>query len=208
MIRFYARGYVLGLLIVAILLIATHLCLYAWHYAEDEVPWLILQLFDLDEENNLPSWFSSFLLLNNAAVVYLLQQHKDQYLVQWKLIAIGFLILSIDEVAGLHESFHTAINFHWVIAAAALIGIVFALFVPFMYSMERRLLVLYVVSAALFLGGALGVEYLARDMEEEMFDYALATSIEEGMEMLGALLFLNTNLRELRQLPETSLVIA
>ena len=56
----------ISLLVIAICLVAIHCILNYYTHEFEEVPWLIHQLFDLDEENNLPTWFSSFLLLSNA----------------------------------------------------------------------------------------------------------------------------------------------
>ena len=100
-----SQTYPLVLLASAVCLVSIHLGLYVYNYRVEELEWLLLQLFDLDEENNLPTWFSSFLLLNNAfflALVARLESTQDK--LQWTLMSIGFFILSVDEVAGLHES--------------------------------------------------------------------------------------------------------
>lgn len=80
------------------------------NYQVDELPWLLLQLFELDEESNLPTWLSSFLLLNNAIALLLICNNVVNRNWQWLVLAVGFLILSVDEVAGLHETFHSTIE--------------------------------------------------------------------------------------------------
>ena len=200
--------YIRTLVIVAILLVCTHLALYCYHYLSNKLPWLLRQLFDLDEENNLPTWFSHFLLLNNALALSIiagtLAQEKRYY---WWALAIGFLILSIDEVAGLHETFHSAIDFNWAIPAGILVAIIGIVFIPFLRSIERRLAILYITSGAIFISGALIIELLSEDMKTKSLEYALATALEEGMEMAGALIFLWANLNILKSREQQEIVI-
>ena len=94
---------------------------------------VFLQLFELDEENNLPTWFSSYLLLNNALVLWLIAASKsDAYRIYWIVLAIGFVVLSIDEVAGLHETFNTAIDTNWAIFGGLIVLGVGVCMIPFL----------------------------------------------------------------------------
>jgi hypothetical protein len=194
------RTYCLVLLGIAIGFIVIHCGLYYYHYEVEEVPWLIRQLFDLDEENNLPTWFSSFLLLNNALVLYLLTHARaSEYRKHWMALSAGFLILSVDEVAGLHESLNTAIEINWAIPGGILVILVGLAFVPYLLSLKRRLAILFLLSGMLYVSGAICVELLSEDMDEKSLAYAFATAVEEGLEMLGALLFLAVNLGEMKR---------
>jgi hypothetical protein len=192
------QRYLIVLGILAFLLTSIHLVLNTYNYQVEEVPWLLLQLFELDEENNLPTWFSSFLLLNNAAVLGFAAAQATRHKTQWSILAAGFLLLSIDEVAGLHETFHTAIDTNWTFYAAALVAIVGAAFVPYLLALPRSTALWFVASGIIYLSGALLVEYLSRDMDEETLNYALAVALEEGLEMAGALLFLVINLNRMK----------
>lgn len=192
------RYYCLVLLAIVIGLITVHCIFNYYNHAIEEMPWLIQQLFDLDEENNIPTWFSGFLLLNNAFFLFLIAGTKRDYVLHWKLLALGFLILSIDEVAGLHESFNTATDVNWAIPGAVLVSVVGLMFVPFLLSLERRLAVRFVLAGALYISGAIGVELLSEDMDEDEMAYGFATALEEGMEMFGALMFLTVNLIEMK----------
>lgn len=187
--------YLVVLLVVGISLVLAHLGLNYVDYEYRDIPWLVRQLFELDEENNLPTWFSSFLLLNCALVLWLQSQEQNlNHRFYWMILAAGFLTLSIDEVAGLHETFHTAIDDNWTIYGAILVAIVGLAFVPFLLALERTVALWFVLSGGIYLSGALGVEWLSRDMDAEDFSYSLAVAAEEGLEMLGAWLFLRTNL--------------
>ena len=108
--------YTATLLVCTILLLAIHCGLYYYNYTVEELPWLLLQLFDVDEENNIPTWFSGFLLLNTSFVLYLAARaEQTKWKKSWGLLSVGFLVLSLDEVAGLHETFHSTVDFNWAI---------------------------------------------------------------------------------------------
>ncbi len=98
---FTPRGLPRILLIVALVLLACHAALAIIHYRVEELPWLLRQLFDLDEENNLPTWYSGFLLLVVSVFLWLCGRRKradaDPWFGQWYALAVGFLLLSVDE---------------------------------------------------------------------------------------------------------------
>ena len=52
------------------------------------------------------------------------------------------------------------------------------------------------------------MELLSEDMDEDSMAYGFATAVEEGLEMLGALLFLAVNLDELKRQNNTTLTIS
>ncbi len=194
------RRYCLILLLASLGLIAIHSGLYVYNYQVEELPWLLLQLFDLDEENNIPTWFSSFLLFNCSVVLYVSAHGvNNKFRLQWFLLAVGFFILAIDEVAGIHESFNSSIEMNWAIVGGGLVAVIGIIFIPFLMSLERRLAALFLLSGSIFVGGAIGVELLAEDMDVDTLVYTFSTAIEEGLEMIGALLFLAVNLSEMKK---------
>lgn len=195
-----SKKYTTTLFCITICLVVIHLSLASYHKLVDDLPWLLRQLFDLDDENNIPTWFSSFLLLNSAVVMYLFFSSRQQgQHIQWAVLGWGFLLLSIDEVAGLHETFNTAVEFSWTIPGGILVIIVGLYFVPFLIRIDRRLAILYVVSGLMYVSGAIIIELLSEDMDEDHISYSFATALEEGLEMLGAWLFLSVNLSVLRK---------
>ncbi len=197
------------LLPAALLLLSAHLLVMMYHYWVSEVPWLVRQLVALDEENNIPTWYSSFLLLAASMVLLVKratvrtggdtgsasQDRKETRF--WSVLAAGFLVLAIDEVAGLHESFHSAIDTLWVWPAALLVAVCGIYFVPLLRRLPRRTMILYVLSGAIFVGGALGVEIIGAPMDADTLTYEITVLVEEGMEMLGVILFIDTTLQSM-----------
>ncbi|MBV1876156.1 MAG: hypothetical protein KUG79_00810 [Pseudomonadales bacterium] len=175
-------------------LVLIHCSLNYYHHRVENIPWLVQQLFDLDEENNIPTWFSSFLLLNNACLLMVIGQSTRQaYKHHWRLLAAGFVLLSLDEVAGIHESINTAIDMNWAIPGGILVLLLGLAFIPFLLSLPFKIAGLYVISGGLYVAGVIGVELASADMDSDRMAYGFATAAEELLEMLGALLFLVVN---------------
>ena len=190
---------------IALLLLIMHVSLYTWNYSVSELPWLLLQLFDLDEEYNLPTWFSSFLLLNNAFVLFALSQSETSaYKLHWRILATGFLFLSVDEVAGMHETINTALDINWAIPGGLVALLAGASFIPFLRALPRQRAGLYVLSGFVYVSGAIVIELLSEDMINDSLAYMLAVAVEEGCEMAGACLFLAVNLHFLPRQTEHS----
>jgi hypothetical protein len=197
-IEISVKEYSISLLVLAFVLVSVHTGLYLYHYRVEELPWLLRQLFDLDEENNIPTWYSSFLLLNNAFFLYIysIQQEvvKRSY---WGLLSAGFLLLAIDEVAGLHETLNTAIEMNWAILGAIAVLFVGVLFVPFLLAIRRRLALMFMFSGMLYFSGAILVELLGEDLDSDSLLYAFTVALEEGLELIVAWIFLNVLLGEM-----------
>ena len=183
-----------GLLLTAVLtLVVLHSGLYLYNNRVEELPWLLLQLFDLDEEHNIPTWFSSYLLLNNAFFLALIAgSGATAKRAHWAVLAAGFLLLSIDEVAGLHETLNTAIDMNWAIPGGLLVVVVGIAFIPFLLALPKRVAMLLLVAGVMYVSGAIVVELWSEDIDSRRSLYALAVALEEGLEMLGALLCLHT----------------
>ncbi|MDT8428316.1 MAG: hypothetical protein RQ757_06080 [Pseudomonadales bacterium] len=193
------RKLVLLLSLCSIILLGIHSGLTLYHYLVDELPWLLRQLFDVDEENNIPTWYSSIALFLAALLLLLLASEKkatrDPFSIYWLGLSAGFLLLSLDEMAGLHESLNSVTESSWAVYGAGLVIIVAIAYLRFLYHLPTRTAVQFILSGAVFLGGAIGVElytepYLYNDALDTLA-YNLWTPVEEGMEMFGVILFIN-----------------
>ena len=167
---------------------------YRWH----EVPWLIRRFFDVDEEINLPTWYSSAALLLASALLFLVHKRKAAmgapWSVHWLLLSIGFLGLSMDEVAAVHDSVNAATRSSWAIPAGAIAVAIGLMFSRFLISLPLKTSVLFVIGGIIFLGGAVGVEVHTEWYNEinyaDSLPYKLWTIVEEGLEMFGVIIFI------------------
>jgi hypothetical protein len=198
-----SRSLPLVLIIAALVLLACHAAIFLYHYRVAELHWLVRQLFDVDQENNLPTWYSQFLLLLASVLLWVCARQKASqgasFSGYWTTLAVGFLLMSVDEVAGVHESINSAIVVTWAIPAAFGALIIGLAFVPFLLQLPRMTALLFSVAGALYLTGALGAEIVGNDMVrnhlQDTLRYKMATMGEESLEMAGLILFLYALLR-------------
>lgn len=184
-----------GLAAVALFFLVVHSALTVYHYQVQEVPWLPWrQLFDVDDENNLPTWYSGFLLAFTAAWLWVCAQSKrranDSWWVQWYVLAAGFLLLSVDEIAGMHESANSLMEMSWAIPGGIGAGLVGLAFVPFLWHLPAATRYTFAAAGLLYVGGAVGMELVGAPMDEDTMLYNLTTVVEEGLEMFGVIVFL------------------
>lgn len=200
------------LAIVSVTFIFLHVITRIGYYAD----WgtLITKLtfwFNLDSEGNLPTFFSMFILLNASALLFIISYlefkwNKSNYTKNWLILAFGFLYMAMDEILKLHEHldgpikqlFHLSSSkffiFSWIIAGFAVVVILAIIFWKFLFSLPIRFRKLFIISALLFTGGALILEFISGAYlgfsETRELVYFLLTAVEEGLEMSGVILFI------------------
>jgi hypothetical protein len=171
-------------------------------------------LLDVDVERSLYTWYSQ-LLLAGVAVLLLDTGAKmfrvDRLMgVQWLGLSAIFGLLSADEALSLHElasqKLHGVLDtsgvlaFAWVIPAAAICAVGMVAAIPFLRRLPTRVRGLMLLSAALFLGGAIGMEMVGGKILSDNGEnvsalaYRLSVALEEGLEGLGVLVFLYSHL--------------
>ena len=211
--------------IVTLLVLADASGVVATYYFGHPTVLGLVPLFDLDRELNVPSWYSASALLMCAAALAVVAATKrrssDRYAWHWAGLAVGFLYLSADEGAGIHEvigplfagvgrwlTLHVSSYFRylsaypvytWVLPASAAAAIIGLSYLRFLLALPRRTAVLFVLSAMTYLGGAVGVEVIgARHtflFGQQDPVYSALVILEESMEMSSIALFLYAVLR-------------
>jgi hypothetical protein len=165
--------------------------------------------FDLFDENNIPTWYSSSLLLFCSALLALIWiwtvRVGERYAVHWLGLSIVLLFLSLDEAASFHESlsdpvreaFHATgyLYFAWVIPGVLFVLVLGISFVRFLVYLPGTIRRLFVLSGVTFFGGALIPEmweanyFYSFGTTRDTVPFSLMVMIEEGAEMLGAVFF-------------------
>ena len=185
---------------------AVHGAIALYHYRVGELSWVFRQLFDVDQENNLPSWFSGFLLLVTSAFLWVCARDKrargDVWSRHWYVLAVGFLLMSVDEIAGVHESINTVIVMTWAIPGAILAFFIGLTFVPFLLALPRDTAVRFAIAGGIYLAGATGLEVIGNNLvaanQQDTLHYHMWSLAEEGLELFGVLFFLRTLLVSMR----------
>jgi hypothetical protein len=174
----------------------------------------ILEKFYFLLENNFPTYFSGVNLLIAAGLLFHIYNEKNiKHTVDnkyWLFLSLVFLFLSIDEIASIHElsirpmqklltmgSISSSwLFFPWVIAGIILVLVLGIFFLRFYLRLPLRYKFLFGVSAALIIGGAIGLEiidghYYNGDVTSKGgLIYFLLTTVEESMEMMGEIIFI------------------
>jgi hypothetical protein len=110
----------------------------------------------------------------------------------------GFLFLSLDEVAGIHETINSLIDMSWAVPGGIVAAGIGLAFIPFMRHLPLWAGILFFTSGALYIGGAVGLEMVGAPIDADTLTYNPVTAVKEGMEMVGVLLFLNALLCYMR----------
>jgi hypothetical protein len=184
-------------------LLSIHVVLQIWHYEFEKLPWLLRQIFDVDEEDTIPTWYSANALLLTSGLLYLISQRKridkDPWVRYWYGLTIGFVFLSMDEIAGFHETVNGLAEFSWAIPGGIVAAIVGLLYLRFLWHLPAQTRWLFIIAGAIFVGGAVGVEMYTDWYEDEdllnTLAYNLWTAVEEGMEMGSIVLFIHALLQ-------------
>ena len=168
-------------------------------------------LFDLDEEQNLPSLFSAaaLFLLTGACMLCAKVALKDEGIF-WKAMTVVFLFLALDEVVAIHEKkdalgqrvflpsgiFRRA----WVVPYGIATFIFAVLTLPSLVRLPASTRNGLVIAGGLYVTGAIGFELLGgviRDYAPGPWitkSYSICVLCEEVLEMLGVALALRTSL--------------
>jgi hypothetical protein len=173
--------------------------------------WMVV--FDLDKEWNVPTIFSAFLLF--AASVLLAMIASERLRVRasgasyWTNLAVIFCFLGFDELFSIHNSakrlvpmwfkdgglFYFRPDLRWVVIGIPATVVIVALYVPFVLRLPRRTACGIVVAGVMYIGAALGLEMVGGwwigKHTRDNWTYSSLVVIEETLEMLGALIFLN-----------------
>ena len=149
-------------------------------------------IFDLDEEESFGTWFSTAILLSASVLSLLvaasLRSAADSMHRWWAMLGLGFGLLSIDEVVGLHELFNTLYeDVPWTTAGISVFVLAGFCFLPFLWHYRWRTSGLFMVAGVIYASGAIGVErYSGTDINS--LGYNMLTGLEEGLEMLGVII--------------------
>jgi hypothetical protein len=211
----YVRIHVTCIIMLVVLCLAGQFCHFALHH--DRVMGFIRD-FDLDEEANVPTWFESITLVLAAALLEVAarvrRSVRDERWLCWRVLAGGFLVMSLDECASIHERFKLPVQmlrnvpafraFSWVVPGAVLVALLFAFFFRWLRTLPVRTRNGLMLAGAVYVGGAVGLEAVggieAMTVGMNNWIYVATYTVEETMEMVGCLLLIVALLEYLRSL--------
>jgi len=166
-------------------------------------------LFYLSAEDNVPTLYSSLLMWTIAGVACVLadtcRKRGEQGVAAWLGIAILFGFLGIDESASLHEKMSGPLRdalggvsgylyFAYILPYGIAFVVLTIVYMPFVLRLPPRTRVKTVVSAAVYVTGALVFEAIGgehyRTMDVRDATYIWMITLEEVLEIAGLSIFL------------------
>lgn len=167
----------------------------------------LIPLFRFSNEANVPTLYSSFALLFSSILLTIIaiahRKNGSAYL-WWLGLAMIFLFLSIDEIASIHELLGKPVReslgtsgllfYAWLIPYGIALIVFVVTYSKFLIRLPTNIAALFVVSGAIFVSGAIGLEMLGGRWFEmygkHNITYSILYTCEETLEMLGIALFI------------------
>jgi hypothetical protein len=177
----------------------------------------LIRFLDLDQEGNLPSWWSATLWTLAALLAFgaAAQRQKTQRARnRWTALGVLYLYLSMDEMSAFHEMlgialrrvslFVTVFHYAWLAYGFAFTALVAAYFAPFVLRLPRYVLGCIAVAATIYVSAAAGLEWYAGMVRDGVLAYPFGLSefheiiVEEFLEMVGVIVLIHGLLMYLR----------
>lgn len=177
----------------------------AWHEFLID---LMINSFFLDFEGNVPTYVNALLLfipsLLLAGIGAWKNAIRDKFRFHWNGLALIFFLLSIDEMASLHEKLIKPMRaifgsegifyFAWIIPGLIAVMLFGLAYLMYFLHLENKFKLLFFFSIAVYLGGVIGGEmvsgYFAANLGLKNYTYAVVASLEESVEMIGCSLII------------------
>lgn len=200
-------GYLLAVNI-AVLEAGNGLALILRHGFKQDSCFGVIPFFHFDHERNLPTFISALLFVNSAMLLGLVaaaHASRRSSSWRWRLLAIVFVFLAVDEFSSIHEEIGEIMRsrfaipagplyFAWMLPYFTLLSVLLIVTGKLLKSVPPDIAKLLVTAGILFVAGAIGVEMIGGDWYSKAGDqswvYGVMTTVEESLELLGLSLFI------------------
>ena len=170
----------------------------------------LVSLFYLDNERNIPAYFSVLLMLFAALLLVVIAvlsgKQRAPHVLKWAILSFGFLLMAFDEAFSAHErlvvpvrtllgnSDYGVFYFAWVIPGMALVLALALFFRKFLLHLPARTSLRFIMAATIYIGGTIGLELIGGRHAElhstQNLTYSMIVAIEESLEMAGLIVFI------------------
>lgn len=164
--------------------------------------------FHLDDERNLPTYFSMSLMITSAILMVIIGIYnwvnKKGDVWHWLLLALIFCFMSVDEYKEYHEQLGVMINnyhqmhgflaFAWYIPVIPALVVLFFAYLRFLKSLPKKIMNNIILGGVMFVGGAIGFKSVGSELINEttvtFFQFVMLANVEETVELLGLMIFI------------------
>lgn len=194
--------------ITAALVVLNLLAVFVWFAGGYEEALGLVPGFYMDREANVPTFFSGLILLIASALFALLasykKKHQEAYVLHWAFLSGLFLYMALDEVASFHEHLILPLRsslklsgifyYSWVVVGMLFLVAFTAYYLKFFFALPGKLRRGFFMAGFIYISGALGMELIGGFYAEQEglanIRYALITTVEETLEIIGILLLI------------------
>lgn len=177
------------------------------HGASNPFIWPFARQFNFVEEGNLANFYQGLQLVLAAVLLLTIWRGKAQngepMKGRWLALGLIFLFLGADEVAQIHETTvantiaglrkHESDKTGWFWLYLPLLAAFGLSYIPFLRHLPKKIAALLILSGAIYVGGAVGVEkfvnWYAGQYGDDTVGYVLLDNLGEFMESTGIALF-------------------
>lgn len=177
-------------------------------YLEHETVFGLVPLFDLNQEQNFPTLYSTLALLFCSTlfsiIAFAKRRNKNNYILHWAGLAVLFLFLFVDDFVGIHELFtarmretlHTSGFFHygWVIPYLIFVFAVFFAYIKFLLHLPRKTRWLFLTAGFISAGGSIGFEMIIGYWVQSGLRWSISGAVliflEESFELIGVVVLI------------------
>jgi hypothetical protein len=171
----------------------------------------LFNLFYLDNEMNVPTFFSVLLMMTCAILLVIIaiedRTNLKKYYRHWFFLAFGFFFMAGDDFMMLHEKLMNPMNklfgingisylltFSWIVPYFLLVVVLAISYFKFIRDLPKKSKLLFMAAAFIYLFGIFGMEmaggYVKRVYGMETREYVVVSTIEEFLEMSGLIFFI------------------
>lgn len=169
----------------------------------------LVRLWNLSTESNIPTWFTSSSLLLAAVLLWLITCAKyqvgDRFRFHWLGLGAILVMMSLSATATIHDwsleqyllnNWETQgfLYFPWVILGWVFVGALAVIYATFIFALPTSTRNLFILSAVLYISGALGLEmlsaYLMESYANETIWRGLVATVKQSLELIGIIVFI------------------
>lgn len=194
--------------IICFLLLAHVAGQFSVFYLDHNEVFGLIPLFDLNEEQNFPTLYSTLALLLCSAlfsiIAYAKKRNRSVYFLQWAGLAGIFFFLFIDDFVGIHELLNIPVRkvlntsdfFHyaWVIPYIVFVLAVFFTYIKFLLHLPRKTRWLFFTAGFIFVAGSIGIEMIIGHWVQlglrKSISVSILITLEEFFELIGVVVLI------------------